>query len=100
MTEANGVHPPTPHQVPRSGLVRKTVEFLGGLSIAILLFRPFPAEAYIVPTGSMAPTLLGMHEEVDCPSCGLRFALGLDEDGNAGRPLCPNCGQSDLHGAP
>ena len=38
-----------------------------------------------MPTGSMAPTLLGNHHEVICPNCGFRFALGLDEDG-PGRP--------------
>ena len=29
------------------------------LALSILLFRTFAAEAYVVPTGSMAPTLLG-----------------------------------------
>ena len=65
----------------------------------ILVFRTFAAEAYIVPTGSMAPTLLGNHKEVACPNCGIRFALGLDEEGRAGRPVCRNCGQADFDGA-
>lgn len=74
------------------GLARQTVEFLIVLTLSILLFRTFAAEAYIVPTGSMAPTLLGDHEEIVCPNCRFRFALGLDEDARAGRPICPNCG--------
>ena len=53
-----------------------------------------------MPTGSMAPTLLGDHEEIVCPNCGIRFALGLDEEGRPGRPVCPNCGTADLDGAP
>ncbi len=74
-------------------LVRQTVEFLVVLSLCILLFRTFAAEAYIVPTGSMAPTLLGLHKELVCTNCKSRFVLGMDERGRAGRPVCPNCGK-------
>jgi signal peptidase I len=80
-------------------LARQTVEFLIVLTLSILLFRTFAAEAYIVPTGSMAPTLLGDHEEIVCSNCGIRFALGLDEDAQAGRPTCPNCGTVEIDGA-
>ena len=82
------------------GFVRQTVEFLIVLSLSILLFRTFAAEAYIVPTGSMAPTLLGNHREMVCPNCDFRFAMGLDEEGRAGRPVCPNCGQTGFDGVP
>jgi signal peptidase I len=68
------------------------VEFLVVLALSILLLRTFAAEAYIVPTGSMAPTLLGDHEELVCSNCGIRLALGLDDDARAGRPVCANCG--------
>lgn len=85
----------------RSGFVRQTVEFLIALSVGILVIRTFTAEAYVVPTGSMAPTLLGNHEEVVCSNCGIRFALGLDEEGRAaGQPICPNCGEDKLDRAP
>jgi signal peptidase I len=85
--------PPAPsRELSGPGLARQTVEFLIVLALSILLFRTFAAEAYIVPTGSMAPTLLGDHEEIACPNCGIRFALGFDEDARAGRPICPNCG--------
>ncbi len=76
-----------------STLVRQTIEFLIVLSLCIMLFRTFAAEAYIVPTGSMAPTLLGHHKEVDCSNCRFRYVLGLDDQGRTGRPVCPNCGQ-------
>src|SRR5437660_2751125 len=93
---------PTDQPGPQAvaGLVRQTVEFLVVLSLSILLFRTFAAEAYIVPTGSMAPTLLGNHRELVCPNCSYRFAMGLDEDGRAGRAVCPNCGQNDLGDVP
>ena len=60
------------------------------------LFRTFSAEAYVVPTGSMAPTLLGHHRELTCPNCGFVFMIGVDEEGHPPRPVCPNCGKSDL----
>lgn len=78
---------------------RPLIESVPILFIGMLLVRTFAAEAYIVPTGSMAPTLLGIHRDVSCPDCRFQFALGVDEDGQAGQPLCPNCG-ADLEQAP
>lgn len=78
------------------GVVRQTVEFLVILCLSIMLFRTFAAEAYVVPTGSMAPTLLGLHKDLECPNCSIRFAIGMDEEGRTGRSVCPNCGQDDL----
>jgi signal peptidase I len=85
---------------PSSGLARQTVDFIVVLALSILLFRTFAAEAYIVPTGSMAPTLLGNHKELICPNCSFRFPMGLDEEGVAGRAVCPNCGQDGLDDLP
>lgn len=83
-----------------AGIVRQTIEFLVVLTLSIVLFRTFAAEAYIVPTGSMAPTLLGNHRELVCPNCDFRFPLGTDEEGRTGRPACPNCGETGLDHAP
>lgn len=82
------------------GLLRPTVEFLVVLLLGILFVRTFAAEAYIVPTGSMAPVLLGQHYDFDCPSCHYRFALGIDEQGRSGRAACPNCGRLDWSQTP
>ena len=57
-------------EMPRAGVVRQTVELLVLLCLCVLLVRTFSAEAYVVPTGSMAPTLLGLHRELTCPNCG------------------------------
>ena len=77
MTDARDRRPdrePSASEPGRSGVVRQTVEFLiVVLCLGILLFRTFAAEAYIVPTGSMAPTLLGHHRELTCPNCELRL---------------------------
>ncbi len=91
--------PETPARRPRSGF-RQVVEFLTLLAIGIVFARSFAAEAYIVPTGSMATTLLGMHRDLLCPNCGLTFPFGLDEQGRAtGRAICPNCGHDELEQA-
>ena len=88
--EAPPLPEPTPPASPTTSLARQTVDFLVVLALSILLFRTFAAEAYIVPTGSMAPTLLGSHKELICPNCSFRFAMGLDDHGEglAG----PKCG--------
>ena len=87
---------PAPAPARRPSATRPTVEFLLSLLMGIVLFRSFAAEAYIVPTGSMATTLLGMHRDITCPNCGKRFSIGVDEQGRSGRPVCPNCGQTEL----
>ncbi len=46
--------------------------------ILALTFRAFVVEAFVIPTGSMAPTLLGAHFNVICPKCGYAFK----RDGN------------------
>lgn len=84
---------------PTRSATRPLVESLLVLFVGMLLVRTFAAEAYIVPTGSMAPTLLGIHRDLTCTTCGFGFALGVDEDGRAGQPVCPNCG-ADLAEAP
>ena len=90
-------HDPT---VPRTaGGLRSFAEFLAILVLGILLIRGFLVEAYLVPTGSMASTLLGSHREILCPSCGLVFAVGLDEQGQSPRKVCPNCGRDDFRSA-
>jgi signal peptidase I len=97
---------PTPHQQggstenPAIGVVRQTVDLVVVLSLGVLLFRTFSAEAYVVPTGSMAPTLLGHHRELTCPNCGYPFVIGIDDEGRPAQALCPNCGKSDLDSQP
>ncbi|WZO96833.1 signal peptidase I [Isosphaeraceae bacterium EP7] len=82
--------------VVAQGSTRALVEFIVVLVLSILTFRTFAAEAYIVPTGSMAPTLLGMHRVVPCANCKMPFAVGMDEEGRSGRAVCPNCGHDSL----
>lgn len=55
--------------------------------VLAFLFRTFEAEAFVIPTGSMAPTLMGRHKDVECPQCGYRYRVSAsDEEGRPGDP--------------
>ncbi len=47
------------------------------------IFRGFVVEAFVIPTGSMATTLLGAHMRFDCPDCGWKFTANYDTGGGA-----------------
>ncbi len=58
-------------------------DFLEQVIVAIILavlVRGFNAEAFVIPTGSMAPGLMGMHKEITCPNCGFTYAVNSSED--------------------
>lgn len=78
---------------------RETVESIVIAFILAFLFRTFEAEAFVIPTGSMAPTLLGRHKDVTCSQCGYKFRVGasyeVDDneylEGRMQTAFCPNC---------
>jgi signal peptidase I len=70
-----------------------------------LIVRIFLVDTYQVPTGSMAPALLGHHRACTCPRCGYPVQVGLHarDDGADEtkerwyqRAWCPNCGATGL----
>jgi signal peptidase I len=84
---------------------RETVESIVVALTLALIFKAFEAEAFVIPTGSMAPTLMGRHKDLVCGSCREAFRVGCSRevDEAAGRinavnaPTradCPNCGQT------
>ena len=84
--------------------VRETVESIAIAFVLAFLFKTFQAEAYVIPTGSMAPTLYGRHKEIKCDGCGFEFALGASSeiDQESGRlkdrieyVYCGNCGKGN-----
>lgn len=79
---------------------RETVESIVVAFLLAFLFRAFEAEAFVIPTGSMAPTLYGRHKEMNCLQCGHVITVGAsqevnDSSGYLERRLdscvCPNC---------
>jgi signal peptidase I len=76
---------------------RDTVEALVVALILALVVRGFEAQAFVIPTGSMAPTLMGRHKEIACPQCGFVFAVNASEEVESRTPrdvysgLCGNC---------
>jgi signal peptidase I len=71
-----------PGDVVRSplGHGRETVESIVIAFTLALLFRAFEAEAFVIPTGSMAPTLMGRHKDLVCEACGRDFRVGCSAE--------------------
>ncbi len=75
------------------------------VSLGVLgVVRALTVEAFHVPTGSMAPALLGHHRRCHCPRCGQVVLVGKpasDTDGTGNSPsyrnaFCTNCGHHPL----
>jgi len=90
---------------------RQMAESLVLLAVAVIVFRGFAVEGYLISTGSMAPTLLGYHHRITCPECAFVYAKGTkpaDDTELSASPRnedreyinldfpavsrCPNCG--------
>ncbi|MCA9047219.1 MAG: signal peptidase I [Planctomycetaceae bacterium] len=103
------VKKPHPRRPAGDGF-RETVESVAIAFILAFIFKTFQAEAYVIPTGSMAPTLYGRHKEIKCEGCGFEFALGasteVDSESNylhsrIRNVYCANCGRkNDAYTAP
>ncbi len=71
---------------------------IGVVFVCTFLFiRVYALEPFGVPTGSMAPALIGNHREAPCPRCGFPVCVGLpagsgDPANHFSRVGCPNCG--------
>lgn len=85
---------PSESEKPKEEMGRTVREIFESISIAFVLaflFRTFLAEMFVIPTGSMAPTLFGQHKDVECPECGAPFQVGVIEGSSVDFALCPNC---------
>jgi len=92
------------------GGAKETVESILVAFILAFIFRAFIVEAFVIPTGSMAPTLMGAHMRFRCEDCGYRFdvnytgktvgddviipSVARDAKGvpQVFAVVCPNCG--------
>src|SRR5437764_5271850 len=71
----NAVMPPKP--VHQEGSVKETIESILVAFILAFVFRAFIVEAFVIPSGSMAPTLLGAHMRYRCEDCGYQFDINF-----------------------
>src|SRR5690348_1985305 len=101
----NDSSPAAPAKQPE-GSVKETIESILVAFILAFIFRAFVVEAFVIPTGSMGPTLMGAHLRAVCDDCGFRFTTnystpsGDDTDipsyarfGEGFTLTCPNCGR-------
>jgi len=77
---------------------REAIESIVIAIVLAFLFRTFEAEAFVIPTGSMAPTLQGRHKDVECIQCGYQYRGGASLDteqmpsrGPVVAATCPLC---------
>lgn len=59
--------------------IRDTIDSIVVAFILAFVFRAFIVEAFVIPTGSMAPSLYGMHGQHRCAKCNYSFAYGIRE---------------------
>ena len=66
--------------MPTWASTRETIESIAIAFILAFLFRTFEAEAFVIPTGSMAPTLMGRHKDLTCEKCGYHYQVSASEE--------------------
>jgi signal peptidase I len=81
-------------------VTREVFETVVFVVVLVLMLKTFVAEAFVIPTGSMAETLYGYHKVVTCNQCGFKFPVNCSgevdpQDGRDPRVVtgcvCPNC---------
>ena len=85
---------PTPNARTSDETIKDTFESIVIAFILAFVFRAYVVEAFVIPTGSMAPTLLGQHVEAGCVQCGYRwtfdasYAATVTDDLSVACPMC------------
>ncbi len=95
---------PRPEPPAVKDAFREVVETVVFVVVLVLLLKTFVAEAFVIPTGSMAETLLGYQKWVTCPECGEVFPVNCSSevDPQQGPPVpvigctCPNCRYKEI----
>lgn len=93
-TNVQKTAPPPPRDATRE--VVETIVFVVAL---VLMLKLFVVEAFVIPTGSMAETLLGYNKVVTCDECGHVFPVNATDEADPQHgerreivgARCPNC---------
>jgi signal peptidase I len=88
--------PATAEVVPQpADNLREIIETVVFVVVLVLLLKSFVAEAFVIPTGSMAETLYGYQKIVKCPTCAYKFPVNCSDEVEKKEPTtrctCPNC---------
>src|SRR5215203_5926260 len=70
----------SPRREPPRENIKETIESILIAFILAFVFRAFVVEAFVIPSGSMAPTLLGGHMRFRCDECGTDWTLNYPGD--------------------
>ena len=95
--------PAAPKADSFGNLMRSLLQASALFVIGFLFLRTFALEPFGVPTGSMAPALIGNHREAACPRCDHPVVVGDASQHQGERPAvwfadgyCPNCGKRGI----
>jgi signal peptidase I len=84
---------------------RELIETIVFVVVLVLMLKTFLAEAFVIPTGSMADTLLGYHYKKNCEECGKENLVNASSEAEAPDPRnaprimkyrCKNCGHINV----
>jgi signal peptidase I len=90
-------------ETPQPDTFREVIETVVFVVVLVLMLKSFVAEAFVIPTGSMAETLYGDQKIVKCPDCGIEFEVNCSDEFHPSHnrlpePVigctCPNCRRS------
>ncbi|MCK4871999.1 MAG: hypothetical protein KAS72_04660 [Phycisphaerales bacterium] len=72
---------PAQTQPPEAESIKETLQSILIAFVLAFVFRSFVVEAFVIPTGSMAPTLLGQHIRFQSPASGFNFTVNPKDYG-------------------
>src|SRR3982751_29709 len=70
--------------------IKETVESILIAFILAFIFRAFVVESFVIPTGSMAPTLMGAHLRYRCEDCGYEWTVNYSGGGQGDDVFIPS----------
>jgi Signal peptidase, peptidase S26 len=103
-TGSSTTTPPKKKDTEPKDSFRELIETVVFVVVLVLMLKTFLAEAFVIPTGSMADTLLGYHYKVVCKQCGKENLVNASKEAEAPPPppgqegeriincTCQNCG--------
>ncbi len=102
---ATTTRPTAPKPTEMKDTFRELIETIVFVVVLVLMLKTFLAEAFVIPTGSMADTLLGYHYKIKCEECGKDNLVNASSEAEAPpgervprimKCRCQNCGHLNV----